>query len=63
MLRTNGGVFDMIEDFPFMLRPSKHSEPFFNNLYGCAGMSAGRPDLSNPGKSLYYSLLRRAKTS
>jgi hypothetical protein len=24
--------FDIIEDFPFMLRPSKHSEPFFSNL-------------------------------
>gem|GEM_PF-1859331 len=22
----------MIEDFPFMLRLSKHSEPFFSNL-------------------------------
>ena len=24
--------FDIIEDFPFMLRHSKHSEPFFSNL-------------------------------
>ena len=24
--------FDIIEDFPFMLRFSKHSEPFFSNL-------------------------------
>jgi hypothetical protein len=23
--------FDVIEDFPFMLRPSKHSEPFFSD--------------------------------
>jgi hypothetical protein len=24
--------FDTIGDFPFMLRPSKHSEPFLSNL-------------------------------
>jgi len=24
--------FDIIEDFPFMLRLSKHSEPFFSKL-------------------------------
>ena len=24
--------FDIIEDFPFMLRLSKHSEPFFSDL-------------------------------
>ena len=24
--------FDIIEDFPFMLRLSKHSESFFSNL-------------------------------
>jgi hypothetical protein len=24
--------FDIIEDFPFMLRLSKHSEPLFSNL-------------------------------
>jgi hypothetical protein len=28
--------FDIIEDFPFMLRLSKHSEPFFSNLLGVA---------------------------
>ena len=26
--------FDIIEDFPFMLGHSKHSEPFFSNLLG-----------------------------
>jgi hypothetical protein len=24
--------FDIVDDFPFMLRVSKHSEPFFSNL-------------------------------
>jgi hypothetical protein len=27
--------FDIIEDFPFMLRFSKHCESFFSNLIGC----------------------------
>jgi hypothetical protein len=24
--------FEIVDDFPFMLRHSKHSEPFFNSL-------------------------------
>jgi hypothetical protein len=28
--------FEIIEDFPFMLRRSKHSVPFFSNLLGHA---------------------------
>ena len=31
MLRMNGGVLISL-GFPFMLRLSKHSEPFFSNL-------------------------------
>jgi hypothetical protein len=31
-LRTNGRGFDIVNDFPFMLRLSKHSEPF-NSLF------------------------------
>jgi hypothetical protein len=32
VLRRCSGRTDIIEDFPFMLRLSKHSGPFFNNL-------------------------------
>jgi hypothetical protein len=32
MLKTNGGGIDSIEDFLFMLRPSKHPELFSNLL-------------------------------
>jgi hypothetical protein len=41
---TNGGVFDLLEDFPFMLRHSKHSECLFSDLLGISVTSA----LKNP---------------
>jgi len=31
-LRTNGGWIEMIGEFPFVLRLSKHEVPFFSNL-------------------------------
>jgi len=40
VLRTNGVIFDIIENFPFMLRHSKHSDPFFSAA--CWAISASR---------------------
>ena len=33
--------FEIVDDFPFMLRVSKHSEPFFSSL-PCGKPSRGR---------------------
>jgi hypothetical protein len=33
-LRANGGPVEIIDDFPFMLRLSKHENHFFRNLLG-----------------------------
>jgi hypothetical protein len=39
--------FDIIEDFPFMLRRSKHSEPSFSNLLAQFVCSVSRRSKTN----------------
>ena len=41
----------MIEDFPFMLRHSKHCEPFFSNLLVRFNYSVARRTIETAGRN------------